>query len=90
MGEYTYGAGEERSRRNQIKEKMEAGVGRQSLEFFLAGDNMVAGAFVGCPWFRGGADLHAHHLSLSYHSFPEYMMQSRPPRFRGRPGDCTS
>ena len=69
---------------------MEAGVGRQSLEFFLASDNMVADAFVGCPWFWGGADLHAHHLSLSHHSFPEYMLQSRPPRFRGRPGYCTS
>lgn len=60
------------------KGENESRVGRHSLEFFLADGNTVAGAFLGCLWFCGGADLHAHHPSLSHHSLPEDMLQSIP------------
>lgn len=52
--------------------------GKAQPGILLCSGSTVAGAFLGCPWLCGEAGLHAHHPSLSHHSFPEDMLQSIP------------
>ena len=76
-------ASENVDQRHQLKEKRGAEVGKEKLEFFLS------------PWECGCLRLWAR-LGRSYSVFPSSSsestlptgngLNSRPPRFRGRPG----